>query len=157
LEDDDEVIGGGGEDMVVAEDEEGREADDDEITTTTGMSAYNNKEKGKGKVKKKATFKRRKTGVKKSDTKVGYSEGAEENKGCSFENSQTTFSMENGPTSSTVVANQGNTGPNYIMAGGASEVDPDGMPKPKLKQAFLLRPPNNTITVIKSMFNKRQG
>jgi hypothetical protein len=121
----------------------------------------------KNKIKKKGTFKRRKTGVKKSDTKVGYSEGAEENKGCSFENSQTTFSSENIPTSSTninngvVVANQGNTGPSYILASlgdgttTATELGPDGMPKPKLKQAFLLRPPNNTITIIKSMFNKR--
>lgn len=74
----------------------------------------------KGKLKKKGTFKRRKTGVKKSDIRVGYSEGAEENKGCSFENSQTTFSSETMQISSTsnnnntglVVANYGNTGPN---------------------------------------------
>ena len=101
-------------------------------------------------MKKKGSFKRRKTGVKKSDIKVGYSEGAEENKGCSFENSQTTFSSENIPISSTninnevVVANQGNTGPSYILANVgdgtnvcATEMGPDGMLKPKVKQALL--------------------
>jgi hypothetical protein len=31
----------------------------------------------------------------------------------------------------------------------------DGGPKPKLKDAFLMRPPNNQVLLIKSQFNKR--
>jgi len=35
------------------------------------------------------------------------------------------------------------------------ELGPDGKPKTKLKQAFLQRPPNNVVTLLKSPFNKR--
>jgi hypothetical protein len=34
------------------------------------------------------------------------------------------------------------------------ELGPDGKPN-KLKDAFLLRPPNNQVLLIKSIFNKR--
>lgn len=109
MEEDDELIGA--DENIVLEEEDGRDEDEDEITTNTGLSGANtntNKKNGgekkqSTKLKKKVTLKRRKTGIKKSDIKVGYSEGAEENKGESLGDSQTTFNIESSNKTTTEI------------------------------------------------------
>ena len=89
LEEDDELVG---DDNIVLDDGDVQEDDTESAFTNTKHKSQNiigsqNKEeleKPKGKSKKKNTMRKRKTGAKKSELKVGYSEGAEECKGNSL-------------------------------------------------------------------------
>jgi hypothetical protein len=86
----------------------------------------------------------------KGSSKKPYNEGAEESKGwLADENSANMTPGGSDPAKNQINPNHYEVDDNIKV-----ELGPDGKPN-KLKDAFLLRPPNNQILLMSSLFNKR--